>query len=82
MPGFQWVPRSNSALPWRRFVHVTEVGAVHLPDRAGGGAGGAAAGAAAATTMLRTDGGGGRDAAEVTYALRWRIGRAGSGCWR
>ncbi|TDB76629.1 hypothetical protein [Micromonospora sp. KC723] len=28
-PGFEWAPRAGSALPWRRFVHVTEVGAVH-----------------------------------------------------
>ncbi|WP_307868520.1 hypothetical protein [Micromonospora sp. C95] len=27
--GFEWAPRTNSALPWRRFVHVTEVGAVY-----------------------------------------------------
>ncbi|MEV6815305.1 hypothetical protein [Micromonospora sp. NPDC051296] len=27
--GFEWAPRQNSALPWRRFVHVTEVTAVH-----------------------------------------------------
>ncbi|MEH0820833.1 MULTISPECIES: hypothetical protein [unclassified Micromonospora] len=28
-PGFEWSPRPGTALPWRRFVHVTEVGAVH-----------------------------------------------------
>ena len=27
--GFEWSPRPGSALPWRRFVHVTEVTAVH-----------------------------------------------------
>ncbi|MEU8296566.1 hypothetical protein AB0C04_04685 [Micromonospora sp. NPDC048909] len=27
--GFEWAPRTGSALPWRRFVHVTEVTAVH-----------------------------------------------------
>lgn len=27
--GFEWSPRPGSALPWRRFVHVTEVDAVH-----------------------------------------------------
>ncbi|MFI7607028.1 hypothetical protein ACIBTV_18065 [Micromonospora sp. NPDC049366] len=27
--GFEWAPRPGSALPWRRFVHVTEVTAVH-----------------------------------------------------
>ncbi|WP_410809968.1 hypothetical protein [Micromonospora sp. 067-2] len=27
--GFDWAPRAGSALPWRRFVHVTEVTAVH-----------------------------------------------------
>ncbi|MER6596257.1 hypothetical protein ABT214_31285, partial [Micromonospora purpureochromogenes] len=27
-PGFEWAPRPGSALPWRRFVHVTEIGAV------------------------------------------------------
>ncbi|MEV4488996.1 hypothetical protein AB0K04_02645 [Micromonospora coxensis] len=27
--GFEWAPRPGSALPWRRFVHVTEVDAVH-----------------------------------------------------
>ncbi|MGK5738240.1 hypothetical protein [Micromonospora sp. URMC 103] len=29
VPGFEWSPRPGSALPWRRFVHVTEVTAVH-----------------------------------------------------
>ncbi|GAB3946379.1 hypothetical protein GCM10027614_39810 [Micromonospora vulcania] len=29
VPGFEWAPRPGSALPWRRFVHVTEVLAVH-----------------------------------------------------
>lgn len=24
-PGFEWAPRSGAALPWRRFVHATEV---------------------------------------------------------
>ncbi|MEU5938464.1 hypothetical protein ABZ807_04625 [Micromonospora sp. NPDC047548] len=28
-PGFEWSPRPGPALPWRKFVHVTEVGAVH-----------------------------------------------------
>ncbi|MEW2385392.1 hypothetical protein AB0873_25350 [Micromonospora sp. NPDC047707] len=27
--GFEWTPRPGSALPWRRFVHTTEVAAVH-----------------------------------------------------
>ncbi|SCL27062.1 hypothetical protein GA0070616_3427 [Micromonospora nigra] len=27
--GFEWAPRPGSALPWRRFVHATEVTAVH-----------------------------------------------------
>ncbi|MCX4474478.1 hypothetical protein OOK41_29920 [Micromonospora sp. NBC_01655] len=27
-PGFEWAPRSGVPLPWRRFVHVTEVTAV------------------------------------------------------
>ncbi|QGN45533.1 hypothetical protein GKC29_00785 [Micromonospora sp. WMMC415] len=27
--GFEWAPRPGSALPWRRFVHATEVAAVH-----------------------------------------------------
>ncbi|MEU4551051.1 hypothetical protein EV382_5854 [Micromonospora violae] len=27
--GFEWAPRPGNALPWRRFVHVTEVTAVH-----------------------------------------------------
>ncbi|MCM0677845.1 hypothetical protein NCC78_24670 [Micromonospora phytophila] len=27
--GFEWAPRPGSALPWHRFVHVTEVTAVH-----------------------------------------------------
>ncbi|MEU6077007.1 hypothetical protein [Micromonospora sp. NPDC047074] len=27
-PGFEWAPRPGSTLPWRRFVHVTEVTAV------------------------------------------------------
>lgn len=27
--GFEWAPRPGTALPWRRFVHVTEVTAVH-----------------------------------------------------
>ncbi|RKN23770.1 hypothetical protein D7147_01605 [Micromonospora musae] len=29
VPGFEWAPRPGTALPWRRFVHVTEVAAVH-----------------------------------------------------
>ena len=29
VPGFEWAPRPGGALPWRRFVHVTEVTAVH-----------------------------------------------------
>ncbi|SCE81088.1 hypothetical protein GA0070607_1859 [Micromonospora coriariae] len=29
VPGFEWAPRPGSALPWHRFVHVTEVTAVH-----------------------------------------------------
>ncbi|MEV1329093.1 hypothetical protein AB0J20_05900 [Micromonospora costi] len=29
VPGFEWSPRPGSALPWRRFVHVTEVTAVY-----------------------------------------------------
>ncbi|MEV6689998.1 hypothetical protein AB0M35_00785 [Micromonospora sp. NPDC051196] len=29
VPGFEWTPRPDTALPWRRFVHVTEVGAVY-----------------------------------------------------
>lgn len=28
-PGFEWCPRPGLAYPWRRFVHATEVGAVH-----------------------------------------------------
>ncbi|MFC4148461.1 hypothetical protein ACFO0M_19585 [Micromonospora mangrovi] len=28
-PGFEFVPRPGVAYPWRRFVHVTEVSAVH-----------------------------------------------------
>ncbi|MFC0029055.1 hypothetical protein ACFFMM_05895 [Micromonospora chaiyaphumensis] len=28
-PGFEWAPRPGVAYPWRRFVHVTEVSAVH-----------------------------------------------------
>ncbi|PZF99168.1 hypothetical protein [Micromonospora deserti] len=28
-PGFEWAPRPGTALPWRRFVHVTEVTAVY-----------------------------------------------------
>lgn len=28
-PGFEWSPRPGTALPWRKFVHVTEVGVVH-----------------------------------------------------
>ncbi|WBB70990.1 hypothetical protein [Micromonospora sp. WMMD812] len=27
--GFEWAPRPGSVLPWRRFVHATEVTAVH-----------------------------------------------------
>ena len=41
--GFERAPRPGSALPWRRFVHVTEVTAVHGGDRAGRRAGDAAA---------------------------------------
>ena len=37
--GFEWAPRPGSALPWRRFVHVTEVTAVHGAGGAGRGAG-------------------------------------------
>lgn len=29
LPGFEFVPRPGAEHPWRRFVHVTEVGAVH-----------------------------------------------------
>ncbi|MFC0507908.1 hypothetical protein [Micromonospora costi] len=29
VPGFEWSPRPGSALPWRRFVHATEVTAVY-----------------------------------------------------
>ena len=29
LPGFEFVPRSGAGYPWRRFVHVTEVSAVH-----------------------------------------------------
>ncbi|GAA3738131.1 hypothetical protein [Micromonospora maritima] len=29
VPGFEWCPRPGVAYPWRRFVHATEVGAVH-----------------------------------------------------
>ncbi|MER7457207.1 hypothetical protein [Micromonospora sp. NPDC126480] len=29
VPGFEWAPRPGTGLPWRRFVHVTEVTAVH-----------------------------------------------------
>ncbi|WP_341718939.1 hypothetical protein QQG74_03980 [Micromonospora sp. FIMYZ51] len=32
-PGFEWAPRPASALGWRRFVHVTEVTAVHGATR-------------------------------------------------
>ncbi|MEU4777670.1 hypothetical protein [Micromonospora sp. NPDC023633] len=28
-PGFDWAPRPGGALPWRRFVHATEVTVVH-----------------------------------------------------
>ncbi|MDG4803033.1 hypothetical protein [Micromonospora sp. WMMD980] len=28
-PGFEWCPRPGSGYPWRRFVHATEVAAVH-----------------------------------------------------
>ncbi|MET9298333.1 hypothetical protein ABZX66_03340 [Micromonospora aurantiaca] len=28
-PGFEWCPRPGSGYPWRRFVHATEVDAVH-----------------------------------------------------
>jgi hypothetical protein len=28
-PGFEWAPRPGAPLPWRRFVHVSEVTAVH-----------------------------------------------------
>ena len=28
-PGFEWCPRPGSGCPWRRFVHATEVDAVH-----------------------------------------------------
>ncbi|MEW2473404.1 hypothetical protein AB0875_06380 [Micromonospora gifhornensis] len=150
VPGFQWAPRPNSALPWRRFVHVTEVGAVHCPTEpaeepeapllvplhrergwsevhrlsqqpnaaddplvravrasaiirrgtrmvkilsarqlAGHVRGWLPHGfcyrehdvahlrTPAATSVLRTDGGGGGDAAEVTYALRWRAADPG-----
>ncbi|MFF5174282.1 hypothetical protein ACFY3U_16810 [Micromonospora sp. NPDC000089] len=27
--GFEWAPRQRTALPWRKFVHVTEVSVVH-----------------------------------------------------
>ncbi|BCL15551.1 hypothetical protein [Micromonospora sagamiensis] len=29
LPGFAWAPRPGAPLPWRRFVHATEVTAVH-----------------------------------------------------
>ncbi|WP_231934871.1 hypothetical protein [Micromonospora viridifaciens] len=29
VPGFEWAPRPGVAYPWRKFVHVTEVSAVH-----------------------------------------------------
>ncbi|XTZ13997.1 hypothetical protein ACQSSU_21110 [Micromonospora echinospora] len=29
LPGFEWAPRPGAPLPWRRFVHATEVTAVH-----------------------------------------------------
>ncbi|SBT54448.1 hypothetical protein GA0070621_5433 [Micromonospora narathiwatensis] len=29
VPGFEWAPRPGVAHPWRRFVHATEVSAVH-----------------------------------------------------
>ncbi|GAB3065911.1 hypothetical protein [Micromonospora schwarzwaldensis] len=29
VPGFEWCPRPGGGLPWRRFVHATEVDAVH-----------------------------------------------------
>ncbi|WBB77572.1 hypothetical protein O7606_14910 [Micromonospora sp. WMMD882] len=28
-PGFEWAPRPGAPLPWRRFVHATEVTAAH-----------------------------------------------------
>ncbi|MEU4791740.1 hypothetical protein AB0F95_18730 [Micromonospora tulbaghiae] len=28
-PGFEWCPRPGGGYPWRRFVHATEVDAVH-----------------------------------------------------
>lgn len=41
VPGFEWAPRPESALPWRRFVHATEVtaapGGTPPGDRSGRG---------------------------------------------